>query len=156
MTVQTSAGSKIYIGTTAAASNQGQFESDTYDEIGEVVTIGEFGRTFQEITHTSINNRGTRKFKGSFDDGNLSLGLGRDPSGAGQAAVQEALDSDHDYNFKVELNDAGTDSGDEPTTMYFRAKVLSFTTNINDVNSVVQSTVGISIQSGTIIEIAAT
>lgn len=153
MTVNTSAGSKVYIGTTAAAANLAQFEADTYEEIGEIVTIGEFGRVYDEITHTSIGNRATRKFKGAFNDGNLDLGLGRDAADAGQAAARLALDSDDDYNFKVELNDDSVgDTDTEPTIFYFRGKVMSYTTNINDVNSVVQSSMSIGIQSGTLIE----
>lgn len=155
MTVNTSAGSKVSIGTTLAAANQSQFEADVYQEIAEIVTIGEFGRTYSEIPFTSISNRAVRKFKGDFNDGNLQLGLGRDAADLGQAAVRAALDSDNDYNFKVTLNDDSVgDTGTEPTTFYFRGKVMSYTTNINDVNSVVQSAVSIGIQSGTLLEIA--
>ena len=153
MTVNTSAGSKVYIGTTVAATSLVDFEADTYDEIGEIMTIGEFGRVYNEITHTSVGNRAVRKFKGDFNDGNLQLGLGRDASDAGQAAAAVALNSDDDYNFKVTLNDdSAGDTDTEPTTYYFRGKVMSYTTNINDVNSVVQSSITIGIQSGTLIE----
>jgi hypothetical protein len=153
MTVHTSAGSKVHIGTTVAASSLAQYEADTYQEIGEIVTIGEFGRVYDEITHTSIGNRATRKFKGAYNDGNLQLGLGRDAADAGQAAARAALDDDNDYNFKIELNDDSVgDTDSAPTTFYFRGKVMSYTTNIDGVNAVVQSTIAIGIQSGTLIE----
>ena len=153
MSVHTSAGSKISIGTTAPASNKTQFEADVYDEIGETVSIGEFGRTYQENTFTSISNRAVRKFKGSYNDGNLTLGIGKDAKDAGQAALQAALDDDRDFNFKVELNDEDEETDGGSTTIYFRAKVMGFTTNINDVNSTVGGTVTLALESGSLLEI---
>jgi hypothetical protein len=100
MAVHTSAGSKIYIGTTATA-----LLTDTFTEIGEVVNIGDFGRVYSEIKFDTLGVRGTRKFKGTYDDGNLAMQLGRDPSDAGQAMVIAARDADFDYNFKIVDND---------------------------------------------------
>lgn len=100
MGVATAAGATIYIGTTASSA-----ASDTYTEIGEVASIPEFGRVYQEIKWNPINSRGTQKFKGSYDDGSISVPLGKDASDAGQAKVIAALDVDADYNFKVVAND---------------------------------------------------
>ena len=154
--VHTSAASKIYIGTTAAAATQQQFEADAYAEIGEVITMGEFGAQYEQINLETIGNRNRRKFKGVLDDGDLALGLAKQASDAGQAAALAALHDDRDYNFKVVENDASEDSGAEGTTSYFRGKVMGYRTNINDVNSVVQASMTIAIQSGTLIEVAAT
>jgi hypothetical protein len=98
--VNTAAGSKLYVGTTAA--NQA---TDTYIEVGEVVSIGEFGRSYDSITYNALGDRNVKKFKGQRDDGMISLELGRAPNDAGQAAMLSALDADFDYNFKVTLND---------------------------------------------------
>lgn len=101
MGVATAAGIRLFIGTPALVA-----ATDTFVEVGEVVNVPEFGRTYTEIKYNPLNSRGTQKFKGSYDDGNLSVPLGRDTSDAGQAAVIVALDVDADYNFKVLFNDA--------------------------------------------------
>lgn len=101
MGLNTSAGTKIFIGTTATDPT-----TDTYVEIGSVNSIGEFGRVYSESTFTSLGDRNVLKFKGSRNDGNIQLQLGKDASDLGQLAVQAALDVDADYNFKVVPNDA--------------------------------------------------
>lgn len=149
MTVQTSAGCKIYIGTAETIASP-----DDYLEIGEVVNYSEFGRVYTQIKHDSIGTRGTRKFKGTYDDGSLTLQLGRDPADTGQAAAIVARDSDDDYNFKVTLND-DVGANNVPTTFTFLAKVMSYTTNIGGPNQVVGATMMIDIKSGSIAEVAA-
>lgn len=149
MAVQTSAGCKIYIGTTESTPSP-----DDYLEIGEVTNFSEFGRVYQLITHQSIGERGDRKFKGSYNDGEITLQLGRDPSDTGQAAAITARDSDEDYNFKIELND-DTVALPTPTTFEFKGKVMSYTANIGGPNQVVGATLMIAIKSGSITETAA-
>lgn len=101
MTVATSAGAKIGIGTTAATAS-----TDAYTNIGSVTNIPEFGRVYKEIQFSPLGTRGVTKFKGSYDDGSMQLELGRDVEDAGQAAAIIARDVDADYNFRVTLNDA--------------------------------------------------
>jgi hypothetical protein len=100
MGASTAAGTKLSIGTTATDGT-----TDTYVVVGELVSIPEFGRTYNEVTYNPLSTRGTKKFKGSFNDGTVAVQLGKDSSDAGQAAMLAALDTDFDYNFKVELND---------------------------------------------------
>lgn len=100
MGVATAAGARLYIGTTASNGS-----TDSYTEVGEVIGLGEFGRSYNEITYSPINSRGIQKFKGSYNDGSLPVTLGRDINDAGQAALRTALDVDADYNFKVVAND---------------------------------------------------
>lgn len=100
MGASTTAGAKIYIGTTASDPL-----TDTYVEIGEATSIGAFGRTYNEITHNPLATRGTQKFKGTFNDGNLELQMAEDSGDAGQIALEAALDSDFDHNFKIVAND---------------------------------------------------
>jgi hypothetical protein len=101
MGVSTSAGTKIYIGTTASDPT-----TDTYVEIGSVQSLPEFGRVYGEANFTSLGDRNVQKFKTSRNDGNVALVLGKDGADAGQIAVAAALDVDSDYNFKVALNDS--------------------------------------------------
>lgn len=151
MSVNTSAGSKLFIGTTATSG-----ASDSYVEVAEVTNIGEFGRTYAEITFTSLGDRNVRKFKGSRNDGNITLQLGRSAGDVGQAAAVVALDDDQDYNFKITLNDDSGVSGATPTTFIFKAKVMSYVTNVGGTDQVVQATMQLGIKSGSIIETAAT
>jgi len=147
MPVITSAGTRIYIGTTAANP-----VGDTYTEIGEIVTGPEFGREYQIIEHIPLSDRGVNKLKGSFDEGSPQLGIGRDLTDAGQDAARAALEEDEAYNFKIEFNDlpAGAAMSDTPTTTYFKALVSQFTTNVGDANSIVAGTLTLAIISGSV------
>lgn len=140
MGVQTAAGSKLYIGTTAESG-----AGDTFDPVAEIESIGEFGRQYEEIRFTAIDNRRTQKFKGAYDNGSLSLALGRDLSDDGQAALKAAAATDGAYNIKIELNDAP--AGGTPTTFAFKARVMSFTANIGGVNDLVRAACTLSLTS---------
>lgn len=145
-------GSKLFIGTTATNG-----ASDSYTQVAEIINMGEFGRVYAPITYDSLSNRNTIKFKGQRDDGNMQLQLGKaDVTDAGQVAIKVALDNDQDFNFKVELNDSSEVTGATPTTFIFKAKVMSYTTNIGAPNNVVSSSCSLALTSGSIIETLAT
>lgn len=154
MTVNTAAESRVYIGTTGRATNLGDYQADSYIEVGEVEDLGEFGDTAEEVTFTALANRRTRKFKGSFNAGTLTIIAGSDPADAGQQALLDAFDTDFDYNFKVTLNDEVT-LGGTPTTMYFSGKVMSKTRNVGQVNNIVRQTFMVGINTE-ILEVQAT
>lgn len=101
MDASPSAGTKLYMGGTSP----GALLTDTYVEIGGIESIPEFGRSYNEVTFTPLAERGVQKYKGSFNDGSVTVPLAKDLSNAGQAALYAARDSDFDYNFKVEAND---------------------------------------------------
>lgn len=101
MTANTAAGTTISIGTTATDPT-----TDTYLAVGEVTTIPEFGRVYKSITYNPIATRGTKKFKGSYDDGSVAIAMAKSSGDAGQQAVLAARDVDADYNFKIVANDA--------------------------------------------------
>lgn len=143
--VVTSAGTKLYIGTTATNP-----VGDTYAEFGKITDLGTFGRVYKEILFEELGSRATLKFKGTYNDGTLNLKVGRDLIDAGQAAANTALDSDLDYNFKLTLNDSSGTTGALPSTFYFKAKVMTFTTNVGTPNQVVAGEVMVSIKSGSI------
>lgn len=154
MTVNTAAESRVFIGTTGQANSQLDYESDSYIEVGEVEDLGEFGDTAEEVTFTALANRRTRKFKGAFNAGSMTVVAGSDPSDVGQAALLAAFDSDFDYNFKVTLNDEITPGG-TPTTLFFSGKVMSKQRNIGQVNNIVRQTFIVGINSE-ILEVPAT
>lgn len=155
MGVVTSAGTKLFVGGTTASGTEAEYAALTWVEVGEITSFGEFGASFQQITHTPVGSRRTYKFKGARDDGSLQLTLGRDPSDPGQADLAEALDSDLSYNFKVELSDRPEGTGALPTRFFFPGKVMSYTANIGSADGVVQSTCQIAID-GAVIEAART
>jgi len=149
MAAQTAAGTVISIGSTGDLSTE-----TSWTTIGEVVSISEFGRTYAEVTHNPLTDRGTEKFKGSYNDGDITLQLAQDLSDAGQQALLDALDDDAAFNFQVLQNDA-PDTG-EPTTHVFKARVMSFTHNVDGVDSIVGASVTLGIVSGTLDTTAAT
>ena len=100
MGAATAAGAVLYIGTTAVVS-----ATDTYTAVAEIVSIPKFGRTYNKIEHKPLGDRGTQKFKGSYNEGDPQIAFAKDISDAGQAAMLVALDTDDDYNFKILAND---------------------------------------------------
>jgi triacylglycerol esterase/lipase EstA (alpha/beta hydrolase family) len=154
MTVNTAAQSRVYIGTTGQANDVSDYEADSYTEVGEVEDLGEFGDTAEEVTFTALADRRTRKFKGSFNAGTMTIVCGSDPEDVGQDALLAAFTSDFDYNFKVTLNDQITVGG-TPSTLFFSGKVMSKSRNVGQVNNVVRQTFMVGINTE-ILEVTAT
>lgn len=156
MTVRTAAGSRLFIGpANEVADTQEEFEAlSPYVEVGEIEDLGEIGDTAGEVTFTELGNRRVRKLKGSFNAGSLNLVVGYDAGDAGQAAMLAAFPSDSDYAFKITLNDAvDEDSDATPTTIFFRAKVMSKPLRIGAVENVVRRAFTLGINSE-VIEVA--
>jgi len=138
MTVFTTAGTVI----AASASNPATFDQAgyaalSYTGIGEVTDLGEFGREYNEVTHNPIGTRGTKKLKGSFNEGTLTLQVGLDTDDAGQDLLYTASGSDNDYSFKVTAQ-----NGD---VYYFQAKVMSFKRAFGGVDQITSATINLSI-----------
>lgn len=125
--MKTGSGCKLYIGTTQAASNQTEFESDTYTEVGEISEIGAFGDTRNVVTFATLADGRMQKARGVADAGNAVITYAHATGDQGQDALKAAYDvtsqAADEFNFKVELNDQITPSTGNPTTIYFRAKV---------------------------------
>lgn len=149
MGVKTSAKAKLFIGAVADSNvdTVAEFEALSLQEVGLIETIGEFGDEANQITFTALNDRRVQKFKGSFDAGNVLLGLGRDLSDAGQAALKAAQALDFDYAIKIELNDGSSGSPSQNTTFYFRAQVMSFKTNIGSAEDITRASADLGINS---------
>ena len=142
----TSAGTKLYISATAPATyNQAGFAALTFTEVGEIVNMGDFGRTYNIVNHINLGSRKTVKLKGSYNEGNLDLQLARAPGNSGQALVVTASTSDNSYSFKVVLQDG--------TIMYFSGQVASYTTNVGASDQIVGARANIEINND-IIEVA--
>jgi len=142
----TSAGTTIGIVSGDPASYDATgFEALTFDLIGEVTDLGEFGREYSLVTHNPLGDRQTVKRKGSYNDGSISMTVARTPDDAGQTTLQAALDSDDNYSFNVTLQDG--------TELYFSAQVMSYTANVGTVDQITTASVTIEI-TDEIIEVA--
>lgn len=134
MTVRTSAGTTLKVSHASPATHDGAgFAALVFSTVGEITDMGEFGREYNLVTHNPIDTRGTQKYKGSFNEGSITLQLGLDTDDTGQIKLKEGLNSDNDYSFKVT-----TQGGD---VYYFTAKVMSFKVGIGSVDSITSATV---------------
>lgn len=154
MSISTSSGATLSIGTTADAENLSQFLSDTYTDVGEIEDLGEFGDEAEIVTFASLADNRIRKLKGVRDAGTLTVVCGADVSDAGQDAMIAAEASIFNFNFKVTLNDQLTVGG-TPSEHYFRGKVTSKRLGVGSANNVVRRTFNVAVDTE-IIEVDAT
>jgi len=146
MTIKSAAGAKIYIGTTAAATNEATFAADTYTEIKETEDLGELGDESEAITFAGLGDARVKKLKGARDAGTLVLVVARDPLDPGQIAIKAAEKTSFEYNFKIVANDAPT-AEHTNSIYYFKGLVMSARDNIGQQNNVVRTTFNIGINS---------
>ena len=143
----TSAGTKLFISASAPATyNSTGFAALTWTEIGEVSEMGEFGRQYNLVTFNTLGDRRTVKRKGSYNDGTIACQMARVPDDAGQTILTTAVNSDNSYSIKIQLQDG--------TVFYTSAQVMSYTTNIGNVDQITSATVNLEIDND-IIEVAA-
>lgn len=143
----TSAGTKLLISAGIAATyNKTGFEALTFTEIGEVSEMGEFGRQYNLVTFNTLGDRRTVKRKGSYNDGTIACQMARVPDDAGQTILTTAVNSDASYSIKIELQDG--------TIFYTTAQIMSYTTNIGNVDQITSATVNMEIDND-IIEVPA-
>lgn len=140
MSVSGSTGCTLDIGGTGVLASEASWAA-----VGEIENLGELGDSRQLVTFLSLSDSRVKKAKGTADAGTLNLVVGYDAADAGQDALRAAADdaSNVGYNFRVRLNDAPADanpgSGSEstPTTMTFKALVMSRRVNIGAANGTV-------------------
>lgn len=143
----TSAGTKLLISASAPATyNAVGFTALTWTEIGEVSEMGEFGRQYNLVTFNTLGDRRTVKRKGSYNDGTIACQMARVPDDAGQTILTTAVNSDNSYSIMIELQDG--------TVFYTTAQVMSYTTNIGNVDQITSATVNLEIDND-IIEVPA-
>lgn len=157
MSVGTAAGSRFFLGPANDTADEiGDYEALAYVEVGEIEDMGEFGDQANIVQFTAIGNRRVRKFKGSYDAGDMNMTLGFDAGDAGQTALVAALASDSDFAVRITLPDGDdtTSPAGDPTTFYFRAKITSNRRNVGNAENIVRRMVMVAINSE-IIEVAA-
>lgn len=138
MSIGTVAGTTIGISAgTPATFNVAGYEALTFINIGNIDDGGEHGREYAEVTFNPIDTRGTRKYKGSFNEGTKTLSLAYNSDDGGMAILKTALDSDADFSFEVAYPDGDID--------YFQAKVMSLKKATGGVDTMRMATVNLSI-----------
>lgn len=147
MTVNTAAGTRVYIGGTTPCVTLVAYQALTWVEIGEVEDGGEFGDESSAVNFTALKDARTRKFKGPRDAGTMAISVGDDPNDVGQIALAAAEQSPLDYNIKVLLNDQITPTG-HGSEHYFAGKIMSRRKNVGGVSNVVKGRYSVGINTG--------
>lgn len=138
MAIGTVAGTLIGISaSTPATFDAAGYGALTFTNIGNIEDGGEHGRQYNEVTFNPIDTRGTRKYKGSFNEGSKTLSIAYDGADDGMVLLKAALDSDNDYSFSVAYPNGDVD--------YFQAKVLTLTKATGGVDSMRMASVTLSI-----------
>jgi hypothetical protein len=136
MAVRTTAGTTFKVSAANPATfNAAGYAALAWTTVGEITDLGEFGREYNLVTHNPIDNRGTVKKKGSFNEGQITLQLGLDTDDAGQVILKAALLSDNDYSILIT-----TQNGDK---YYAQSQVMSFKVGAGDVNKITAATVAL-------------
>jgi hypothetical protein len=140
MAIQSAAGASLSIGTTAAATTAAEYASDTYQAVGFLESIGDFGDTWNPISFTGLSDARVQKLKGSQDGGDVSFTFAFDDTNAGQAALMVAhADATGNYNIKVEF------SGGE--IRYFKAQIMQLSESAPNADSILMVNASMSINS---------
>ena len=148
MAHQTASGVTLGISAAAPATHTtAGFDALTFIPVGEITNVGEFGKEWDLVTHNPLSTRGTKKGKGSFNNGQLSPSLALDPDDAGQTAMETALESDDPVYLCITLQDG--------TIFYLVGLVMSFKPNIGGVNDVVTASTTIELTPDAILKKAA-
>ena len=148
MAHQTASGVTLGLSATAPATHDtAGFDALTFIAVGEITNVGEFGKEWGLVTHNPLATRGTKKGKGSYNNGTLSPSLALDPDDTGQAAMETALESDDPVYLAVTLQDG--------TIYYLVGLVMSFKPSIGGVGDVVTATTSIELTPEAILKKAA-
>src|SRR5690625_4861707 len=112
-----------------ATYDEAGFSALTFEEVGEVTSIGEYGGAGQVNTNIPLKTGIVNKRVGSYDYGDAALTITRDSGDDGQGALKDGFDGSekgNEHSFEVKLSDG--------STQYFTGVISSFTTLINDAN----------------------
>ena len=138
----TSAGSSIAIGSPPAVYPPTllsfQNVSD-FTEIAEVTDIGEFGKKYNQVTHSPLSTRQIIKRRGSYDNGTATIQMAYAPSDPGQIKLAAALATDVSQSYRVKLQDN--------TTFYFTAQAMGNPISVGGVDSITSASCDLEVDS---------
>ena len=84
------------------------FQTSDWKPCGELMNLGEFGREYNVVTALNLADGATRKFKGSFNNGSVSMELLFDADDIGQTMLEQAEISRNTYTCRVAFPGGGT------------------------------------------------
>lgn len=112
----------------------------TFTDVGEVLSFGEFGSTVSEVQSQPLATGVTEFFAGFIEYGQMSLGLERDSSDAGQEIIQshvDGADKRQAFSAKITLPDG--------EIIYCDVRAFSSTINVGGANAMIGSTANLRI-----------
>lgn len=137
----TSTGTSFAIAASVPATyDETGYAALTYTDVGEILTIGEYGASTDVVNSQPLATGVTEKFKGFINYGSMTMGLERDSEDAGQAILSEAVTGatkNDAHSVRVTYQDGSID--------YLDVRVFSYTKNPGGANQMVGSNVAIEI-----------
>lgn len=119
-----------------SATLPGTYDETGYDAIGDFSALGQVtdwspgGKTYNVTTSNPIAQRGTDKYKGTYNNNADTITMNRDDNDAGQVKAMTALGVDAAYSFQVIYQDATED--------FFTGKVIALNTAAGGADAIVQ------------------
>ena len=144
MAKQTSTGITLgVVDETPATNDAAGFGALTFEEVGEVIDIPEYGPNVQVVESQPLATGVTEKFNGFINYGSLAIGLELDTEDDGQQVLEAGVPVPPDqftpHSFEIAYPDG--------TVEYFTGGIFSYTRNPGSANSMVGSTVQVEINS---------
>jgi len=122
----TNAQKKFYVCATPQPTklDQSGFEALTWVLVAGVGSHGETGSSTNILTYDTWDDDVVQKAKGMTDAGSPTVEVARDPDDPGQVIMRSIADTNLNYAFKIEGNDAPNDlTGSSPTIRYNRGLI---------------------------------
>jgi hypothetical protein len=108
-------------------------------EVGEIESVGNFGKVFDLVSFQAVKDGRMYKYKGGYNGGSMAMVVAANLMDPGQAILEAAANrQDQDtLPFRIALN------GADPTldTIYFGGKVFSFEYQFGSVNNIVKANI---------------
>lgn len=117
--------SKLYVCETPQSSDldQAGYEALTWVEVGNVVTLPDFGITDNIVTQDYIATDVSQKQKGFRNGAETEIVVGFDPDDAGQDALRAAAATRTNYALKLESSDSPNAATTTNTIRYSRGVI---------------------------------
>jgi len=119
----------------------------SYTTVGQLINFPDVGRVYTDVAYNSLDVRGTRHIKGTYEEPEIPLELGVVRLDDGQIILKTASDSDASFTFKFEYSNGEVD--------YFQAKVFSLVSAGGDGDTIRAITANVRIDHQGVISVAA-
>ena len=80
-----------------------------FTDVNELQEVGEYGREYNIVTYSSLADRGTLKFKGTYNDGTFASPVGRNDNDLGQILIGIAANVDYNAAMRLTFADGSSD-----------------------------------------------